>query len=381
MISLAIPNLHGNEAKYLQECIETTFVSSVGAFVNRFEEMVARAAGCAHGVATSSGTTALHLGLIGLGVKHGDLVVLPSFTFIASANAIAHCGAIPWLFDVSPESWTLDPQLLARELEAQTRVEDGKLIHVATGRRVAAMMPVHTLGVVADMDAIRAIARAFDLPVLADGACAIGARYKDKAIGELADLTVFSFNGNKTVTAGAGGMLVGGDPELLKMLKHVSSTARAGADYHHDAVGYNYRMTNLQGAVGCAQMERLEEFVAAKRRIDRRYREGLADVKGLGFFPAPVWSESSCWFSGVTLEDPKLPTVAELVGRLRARGVEARPFWKPIHLQPIYTYAPTTTQRVSDAVWSKVLTLPCSTQLTIEDQDAVIMTVRESLAQ
>jgi len=204
MIPLCVPNISGNEAKYLAECVSSTFVSTIGPFVARFETMVAEAAGTVGAVATSAGTTALHAALHAVGVRRDDLVICPSLTFIASANAISHAGATPWLFDVDPVSWTLDPQLLANELLNRTERRDGELFHTGTGRRVSAIVPVFTLGIPADMDPILATAREYGLKVVVDGAAALGAFYKGKPSGALgADLTMYSFNGNKTTTAGA----------------------------------------------------------------------------------------------------------------------------------------------------------------------------------
>ena len=378
MIPLAIPNLAGNEARYLEECVRTNFVSSVGPFVDRFETMVAERAGARHGVATSSGTTGLHAALTALGVGRDDLVILPSFTFIASANAIAHCGALPWLFDVDPASWTLDAELLARTLASASERRGGDLVHTASRRRIAAMLPVYTLGMPADMDRLMEVARRHRLPVVADAAAALGARYKGRPIGTLgADLTVFSFNGNKTVTAGGGGAVVGDDASLCQRVRHLTTTARSGVDYDHDMVGFNYRMTNIQAAVGCAQMEQLDTFVAAKRRIARRYDAALGGLPGVGLFPSPEWAESACWFSGVTLTRP---TVAEIRPMLREQGVDSRPFWKPIHLQLPYRDAPTTALQVCDGLWQTILTLPCSTGLTDAEQQAVIGAVQSCLA-
>ena len=228
MIPLAVPNLGGNEARYLQECVETNFVSSVGPFVDRFEAMVAEASGASHAVATSSGTTGLHAALTALGVGRDDLVVLPSFTFIASANAISHCGATPWLLDVCGDSWTLDVAQLARVLETQAERRDGDLVHRESGRRVAALMPVYTLGLPAEMEPLVRVAMRHGLPVVADAAAALGARYRGRAVGALgADLSVFSFNGNKTVTAGGGGVVVGEDEALCARVRHLTTTARA----------------------------------------------------------------------------------------------------------------------------------------------------------
>ena len=379
MIPLAVPDLSGNEARYLQECIASTFVSSVGPFVDRFETMVAQAAGAAGSVACASGTSALHAALLAVGVGRDDLVILPSFTFIASANAIAHCGATPWLFDVDPASWTLDPPLVAAQLDAQCRRDGGQVIHRPSGRRVAAMVPVHVLGMPADMDPLVEIARGWGLKVVADGAAALGATYKDRPIGRLgADLTMVSFNGNKTVTAGGGGAAIGDDPDLLKLVRHLTTTARRGADYDHDRVGYNYRMTNLQAAVGCAQMERLDQLVAAKRRIAAAYDRALTDIAGTGRFPVAAHGESACWFSGITVAPP-LPPVAALRPRLRGMGIDARPFWKPMHMQAPYADAPRTAQTVAEAVWPRVLTLPCSTHLGEIEQAQVIAAVRSVL--
>ncbi len=380
MISLAVPNLAGNEARYLQDCVDSTFVSSVGPFVDRLEAMAAEAAGARGAVATSAGTTGLHAALTALGVGRDDLVCLPSFTFIASANAIAHCGALPWLFDIDPLRWTLDPALLAERLAAECEAVDGRLVHRPSGRRVAAVMPVHVVGHPADMDPIVAVARRHSLPVVADAAAALGCRYKGRRIGEMgADLSVVSFNGNKTVTAGGGGVVVGNDTDLLRLVRHLTTTARAGADYLHDRVGFNYRMTNLQAAVGCAQLERLDSLVAAKRRIRAVYDAAFGAVEGLRTFPQPDDSDSECWFSGVVVEGPQLPPVAALRGRLKEAGIDARPFWMPMHLQPPFVEAPRTPMPITDGLWQRILTLPCSTGLTAADQARVVAALAEAL--
>lgn len=378
MIPLAIPNLSGNEGRYLQECVATNYVSSVGPYVTRFEEMVALATGTRRAVATSSGTTGLHAALTAVGVRHDDLVVLPSFTFIASANAITHCGASPWLFDIDAESWTLDSRLLAAALERDTSRRTGDLVHTATGRRIAAIMPVYTNGTPADMDPLVELARAYRLPIVADAAAAVGARYKRRPIGALgADLTVLSFNGNKTLTAGGGGAAVG-DETLTDQLRHLTTTARRGPDYDHDMVGFNYRMTNIQAAVGCAQLERLEEFVTRKRWIAQEYRRALGDLPGLGFFPSPTWAESACWLSAITVPDSA--SARGLIEELRSRDIDARAFWKPVHLQAPYRTAPAYgALRVTEDVWARVVTLPCSSGLTREEQTHVIESVRQTI--
>jgi len=380
MIPLVIPNLTGNEGKYLQDCIESTFVSSVGPYVKKFEAMVSEACGAKFAVATSSGTAGLHLALVSLGVNPGCLVILPSFTFIASANAISLCHASPWILDIDPASWTLDADLLKRTIASKTHREGKDLIHSPTGQRVAAIMPVYTLGSTADMDSIQEVANEYDLPIVADAAAALGADYKGKPLGELADLTIFSFNGNKTVTSGGGGMIVGNDERLMKFIRHLSTQARVGKEYHHDHIGFNYRMTNIQAAVGCAQMERLEEFIQKKIRIRETYDNAFKEIEEVGIFPRSPWGRCICWYSGILIEDNSLPKVSVLCHELEKRGIEARSFWKPIHLQPPYKNMPQSAQPVSEKIWEKILTLPCSTNLTETDQNQVISTVKTLLS-
>ena len=378
MIPLAIPHLAGNEAKYLQECVETNFVSTVGPFVSRFEEMVASASGAHYAVATSSGTTGLHASLVALGVGRDDLVIIPSFTFIATANAVSHAGATPWLLDVTTESWTLDARQLDHELGATTeRNAQGNLIHRPTGRRVAAIIAVYTFGTPADMDDLREVAHRFSLPLVADAAAALGSRYKGRDIAALdADLTVFSFNGNKTITAGGGGVVAGNDKTLVQHVRHLTTTARVGANYDHDVVGFNYRMTNLQAAVGCAQMEMLDAFVETKRRIRRTYNEAFESFASP--FPEPLWSESACWFSGFVTD---ATTAIRVRADLQAAGIDARPTWKPMHLQAPYIDAPRASIEVSDSIWGTIVTLPCSTGISDDELDTVVRAVKVAMHQ
>lgn len=374
MIPLATPDLSGNEAAYLQECIATTLVSSVGPFVARFEEMVAAASNAEAAVATSSGTAGLHVALVAAGVRHGDLVILPTYTFIAGANAIAHAGATPWLVDIGTETWAIDVVRLADILERETTRRSDGLVHTATGRRVVAIMPVHTLGLPADMDEVVRVAREFGLAVVADAAAALGLTYKGRKVGALgADLSVFSFNGNKTITTGGGGAVVG-RKGLVDRVRHLASTARNGPGYDHTDVGFNYRMTNIEAAVGCAQMERFEAMVAAKRRIDTVYRQSLAGLPGVGFFPQMSSSQSSCWLSGIVTQS--MCQAEKLRLGLNEADIDVRPFWKPVHLQTPFLHAPATSMPVAESLWRRVLPLPCSSSLSLLDQERVCDVVR-----
>ncbi len=378
MIPLAVPNLDGNEKKYLDNCIDTTFVSSVGEYVNTFENVIANATESIEAVATSSGTTGLHAALTAVGVGYGDLVILPTFTFIASANAIKHCGADPWLMDISEETWCLDSELVEQELEANCEIIKGKLIHKSSGKRVAALMPVYTLGNIPDMDCFRKLANKYRVPLVADAACAIGASYHGKSFGNLADLSVLSFNGNKTITCGGGGAVIGGNKELLEKVRHLTTTARVWPDYDFDMVGFNYRMTNIQAAVGVAQMERLEKFVNRKREIHQYYENAFANNNSLSTFP--ITNGASCWFSGVILPEGKtLDDAKALCAYLKENGIEARPFWKPVHLQKPYANCFHNKVDKATGLWERIITLPCSTGISNIELELVVESINKRL--
>lgn len=377
MIPLAVPNLTGHEKKYLDSCIDTSYVSSVGEYVTKLERMAAGAAGCVSAAATSAGTTGLHASLHALGVKPGELVIVPSFTFIASANAVTHCGAQPWLVDISPSDWCMDPETVRMVLESETRLRDGRVFHKDSGKRVAAVMPVYTLGNIPDMHAFRLLSEEYRLPLIADAACAIGAVYKGQPLGPLADVSVLSFNGNKTVTCGGGGMALGPDRELVERIRHLTSTARVGPEYDFDMAGFNYRMTNVQAAVGCAQMERLEEFVSIKRKVRSYYARHLENL-GVTFFPAS--DGASCWLSGFVLPEGKtIEDVRLIAGRMKERGIESRTFWKPVHLQAPYRSVPRSSMCVTESLWGRIVTLPCSTNITLAELETVVRAATEIL--
>jgi len=373
MIPIAEPNLQGNEAKYLAECISTSYISSVGPFVDRLEDAVALATTSRAAVAVQSGTAGLHLALSACGVRPGDLVIAPTFTFIATANAISQCGAEPWLFDIDDSSWTLDPRLVERELRQKCSPSSSGPILRATGQRVAALVPVHTLGLPADMDPLIHVSKEFAIPLVADAAAAIGASYQGRPLGTLADVSVASFNGNKTITCGGGGALFGPNQHILHRARHLSTVARVGKDYTHDDIGFNYRMTNLQAAVGCAQFERLPVLLRRKAEIRALYDQYAKSTNGMiRSFPSPQWAHSANWLSGFFLESSE--ENVRVIEQLQLSGIGARSFWKPIHLQTPYRDSPRTSCDVSESIWGRVLTLPSSTSLTDEDIANIIQT-------
>lgn len=373
-IPLAIPNVSGHEEAYLRECIASTFVSSVGPFVERFARSIADVNGTERAVVLSSGTVALQMALVGLGIGRGDLVIMPSLTFIATANAISHSGAEPWICDSDDQSWALDLRLCRELIESQTDpVENGRL-HRASGKILRALMPVMIMGSSFDFDAAAELAREFGLKIVVDAAAAIGARASgERLLGQAgADAVCFSFNGNKTITCGGGGAIVSSDSALIDHIKHLSSTARVGRDYDHDAIGYNFRMTNVQAALGQAQIERLDSFLERKKQIRDAYAQFSESFVHLHPFPDFPQSRNTHWFSGFWYSgtDSDLPTAFR--DHMQDRGVDLRSFWKPIHLQAPYQQCLASEMPVSSDLWWRIFPLPCSTNLSEADLTQVL---------
>jgi perosamine synthetase len=360
MIPLAVPDLRGREREYLCQCVDDNWVSSAGPFVTEMEARMAEVAGRRHAVATSNGTLAIQLALHGMGVGPGDHVIVPDWTFAATANAVYHAGATPYFVDVDPKSWTLDSAQVERVLSE-------------TGHKVAAIVVVDSLGHPADYDRLCAVAG--EIPILSDAAAAIGARYKSRPAGTYGACAAFSFNGNKTVTAGGGGMIVTDDSELASLIRHLSTQARVGEEYEHSAVGTNCRMTNVNAAIGCAQLERLDEMVAAKRAIARRYDDFIATCNDIEPMPRMSWAESSCWLYSIKLHDSA--AAQSLLSSFKQRNVQARTFWRSLSQQTPYRDAPAGPNSVSRSLSGTVISLPCSSQLSARDQTRVLDTLEE----
>ena len=374
-IPLSIPQLTGSEARYVQQCIDENFVSSVGPFVERFEREFAEATGAAHAVACASGTAALHLALRLAGAGPGAVVAVSTFTFIASANAIAYTGAEPLLVDSEPESWNLDPELLHDEVERRAARGD---------QLPAAIEVVHVLGHPARLEPLLDLRERFGIPLVEDAAEALGATYRGgdldgRSVGSIGDYGCFSFNGNKVITTGGGGMLVTADPELAERGRHLSTQAKLPArGYAHDEVGYNYRLTNVAAALGVGQLEQLGDFVEAKRAIAARYDAAFADLP-VGPAPAAAWAEPSHWLYSVLLEHGG-PDREAVLDALAAAGVEARPLWQPLHRQLPYRSAARLGGDVSDDLYERGISLPSSVGLTDVQQEQVIEAMRSVLS-
>jgi dTDP-4-amino-4,6-dideoxygalactose transaminase len=370
-IYLSPPDVGEEERTLLLDAFDSNWIAPLGPHVDAFERELAELGGVEHAAALSSGTAALHLALLMLGVGPGDEVLMPTLTFVATANAAVYVGAQPVFLDVDPATWCLDPQLLADELS--TRAKKGRL--------PAAALPVDLYGQCADYDAILEVCARFDVPVIEEAAEAVGARYRDRPAGSFGVMAVYSFNGNKIITTSGGGALLSDRADLIERARYLSTQAREPAvHYEHTVVGFNYRMSNLIAAVGRGQLRRLPSKIEHRRRLKRRYREALSDLPGVGFMPDADYGRPTNWLTVMTI-DPTLAaaTPTDVRSRLEADDIEARPAWKPMHLQPVYAEAPVTGGGVAEAIFDQGLCLPSGSSLGDDDQDRVIALVREVL--
>lgn len=373
-IPLSEPNLIGNARRYLDECIQTNFVSSVGPFVDRFEREFAQAVGAKYAVACASGTAALHVSMVLLGVGPGDEVMVSSLTFVASVNPIAYERATPILVDSEPESWNADPNLIVEELERRARAGE---------KQPKAVEVVHILGHPAQIEPVARACKRHGVVLIEDAAEALGATYRHgehagKHVGTVGLLGCFSFNGNKVITTGGGGMLVTDDLQLAKRAKHLTTQARVpGLAYKHDAIGFNYRLPNVNAALGVAQLEQLPAFLAAKKRLAAEYDRRLGETPGLSLPPRASWADPSMWLYSVQLEDAEPRWTRDAVlERLTTESIEARPIWTPVHTHPMYAQAPRLgTGAVSEGLAARALSLPSSVHLSAPQQDRVITTL------
>ena len=364
IIPVSDPRLDGNELRYVTQCIQSNWISSAGRFVREFEDAFAAAMGCRHGAATSSGTTSLHLALATLGLGPGDEVIIPTFTMIATANAVRYTGATPVLIDAERETWNLDVTQLGRKVTPRTR---GFLL-------------IHTYGHPVEMDPLLDLAERRGLWVLEDAAEAHGARYKGRPIGSLGRAASFSFYANKIITTGEGGMVTTNDAELARVARRLRDHAFSDErHFWHKYLGFNYRMTNLQAAIGLAQTERLEEFVEIRRTNAARYTRALSKIPGLSLPVERPWARNVYWMYGVVVEDEFGISRDELRRRLARRGIETRTFFIPMHLQPIY-YADFRGQRypVAEELCQRGLYVPSGATLTDAEIDYVCDMVREA---
>lgn len=374
MVLLSGPNMGGNEWKYVKECLDTGWVSSVGSYVDQFEKMSAEFAGTKYAVATSSGTTALHICLIMLGVNENDHVITPNITFIATVNSIKYTGAIPVFIDTDENSWQMDLDLLEEFLETQTKQQDGTCYHKTTGKRIPVIMPVHVLGNMCDMDRFMAIAKAHNLTVVEDSTEALGSYYKGRHAGNFGLMGTFSYNGNKIITTGGGGMIVTNDEALAKKAKHLTTQAKSDPfEYVHDEIGYNYRLVNVAAAMGVAQMEQLPGFLKRKKEIIAFYKNELSGVGDITFQEVSKDVDPNWWLPTI-----KTSRQRDILKILNDNKLQSRPFWVPMNQLRMFTgdiYFNKTDR--SDYVYRHCLSIPCSTNITDEQLQAVADTIKK----
>ncbi len=367
-IYLSPPHVGEQERKLLLDAFDSNWIAPLGPHVDAFEAEVARRVGVAQAAALSSGTAGLHLGLRLLGVESGDEVMTATLTFAATAYAITYVGARPAFVDADPATWQLDPDLLATELASRA----------AEGRLPAALITVDLYGQCADYDRILGVCTKYGVPVIEDAAEALGATYRGRSAGSFGVLAVFSFNGNKIITTSGGGMLVADDAQLVQRARFLATQAREPTPhYEHATIGHNYRLSNLLAAVGRGQLDSLDDKVAARRRVNARYRQELGDLSGIGFMPAADYGQPNCWLTCVTIDSTTFgATAGDVRLHLAASDIEARPLWKPMHLQPVFEGAPVVGGHVAADLFARGLCLPSGSSLTEEQQRRVIEGVR-----
>lgn len=365
MLALHEPVFAGNEIAYLEQCIKSTFVSSVGKFVDRFEEMLAEVTGAKRAVAVVNGTAALHACFRLAGVEPGDEVISPALTFIATTNAIAYCGASPHFVDSSFKTLGMDAQALGARLDAIAQRGANGTTNRETGRRIAAIVPMHTFGHPVDMDEIIAIARHWDIPVVEDAAESLGSTYKGHVVGSQARLAALSFNGNKIVTTGGGGAILTNDDELGRRAKHITTTAKLPHKWAfvHDEIGFNYRLPNLNAALGCAQLEQLDGFLASKRRLATAYDRAFAGVTGVAFAREPEGTTSNYWLNAILLDEAHAGQRDEVLAALNDSGFGARPAWTLMHRLPMFADSPRGDLSVAESIERRLINLPSSASI------------------
>ncbi len=366
VVPLHVPTFQSNAWNYVKECIDTGWVSSVGSYVSRFEQDLAKYTGAKHAIAVSTGTAALHIALMMAGVKTGDEVLCPSLTFVATANAVSYCGAVPHFVDVEYTSFGIDASAIrdyARK--AFERRSDGYSYNKKTGRRIGALLGMHAFGHPFDIEDVSRLAEELGCPMIEDAAESLGSFYKSKHTGTFGKLGIVSFNGNKIITTGGGGAILTDDDELGQRAKHITTTGKVGHKYEyvHDIVAYNYRLPNLNAALGCAQMEYIDALLIQKRALAQRYTDAFATLGGMSILPEPAGTRSNFWFSTLLLSPEIADATFPAIDALHSAGLLCRPIWRPMHQLPMYAHCPRMAMTVTEDLASRVISLPSSAGL------------------
>jgi aminotransferase in exopolysaccharide biosynthesis len=364
-VALHEPLFAGNEWEYVKECLDSNFVSSVGKFVDRFEAELAAFTGAKHAVAVVSGTAALHIALRLAGVQRDDEVLIPALTFVATANAVSYCGAVPHFVDSNERNLGLDPTAMREYLRTVTEIRAEQCVNRATGRVIRCVVPMHAFGHPVDIEGVCAVARDFHLNLVEDAAESLGSTVHGRHTGTFGLMGTLSFNGNKTVTTGGGGAIVTNDAALAKHAKHLTTTAKVAHrwEYQHDEIGYNYRMPNINAALGCAQLEQLPGFIEAKRRLFDRYAAAFAGVHEAQLIAEPRGCHSNYWLQTLLLSAAAAPQRDAILATTNDDGLMTRPTWTLMHRLAPYRECPRMPLPVAESVETRLINLPSSARL------------------
>lgn len=359
------PRFGANEWLYLKECLDSTFVSSVGRFVDRFESELAAATGARHVVAVVNGTAALHVALKLAGVQANDEVLIPALTFVATANAVTYCNATPHFVDSEASTLGMDAGRLRAHLAESTEQRAGLCVNRQTGRVIRAMVPMHAFGHPADLDGLLAVAHDFNIVLVEDAAESLGSYYHGRHTGTFGLMGTLSFNGNKTITTGGGGAIMTNDADLARRAKHLTTTAKQPHPWAfvHDEIGYNYRMPNINAALGCAQLEQLGGFVKAKRALFERYRSAFSAVPKVRVFQEPADCGSNYWLQTLILDESIEGQRDGILAATNAAGYQTRPVWAPMHTLPPYSQRPSMNLQCAESLGRRLINLPSSSSL------------------
>ena len=365
--SLHEPCFEGNEWAYVKDCIDTGWVSTAGSYVNRFEEMIVSYTGSENVIATGTGTQALHAALLVANVQHGDEVIIPALTFVATANAVAQIGAIPHIADIEAGTLGLDPRKLRTHLETITDNGPDGLINTATGRKISGVICMHTFGHPCDLEGLLNVCQQFNIPLIEDAAESLGSLYKDQHTGSFGLISALSFNGNKTITTGGGGAIMTNDSTLADRVRHLTRTAKQAYNWEfiHDQVGYNYRLPNLNAALGCAQMEALPMYLSRKRILAYRYHAAFAEIPGVESFAEPDGCKSNYWLNAILLDPADAGIRDDVLQATNDAGYMTRPAWRPMHMLPMFADCPRTRLDVSEDIYARLINIPSSSQLAL----------------
>lgn len=364
-IGLHEPHFAGNEWRYVKECLDTCWVSTAGKFVDRFETELAEYTGVKRAVAVVNGTAALHICLRLVGVEENDEVFIPALTFVATANAVAYCGAVPHFVDSEERTLGLDPHKLDLYLGENSEIRPEGCFNRQTGRRIKAVVPMHTFGHPVDLDPLAEVCKRYRLELVEDAAESLGSFYKGRHTGNWGRISALSFNGNKVITTGGGGAILTNDEELGRLAKHLTTTAKTPHpwDFQHDMVGYNYRLPSINAALGCAQLEELPEFVERKRQLAGEYRRALAGIEGVSVFSEPEFARSNYWLNVLLLDEGFSGERDRLLALTNDSGIMTRPAWTLMHRLPMYRDCPRMDLSEAEILAERILNLPSSVTL------------------